>query len=124
MVPLDAQGNYFAGDKIRTDAALASAARTATGTGTAFNTNQANSFEATLIVSAHSGTTPTLDVRLETSIDGGTSYDTVGSFVQFTTTDGTDGHVFGPLGDTCRWAWTIGGTTPSFTFAIAVEEDR
>lgn len=122
-MPLDAQGNYFAGDKIRADAALASAARTATGTGTAFNTNQANSFEATLAITAASGTTPTLDVKLQTSIDGGTSYDDVDAFPQKTTT-GTDGHVFGPLGDTCRWAWTIGGTTPSFTFSISVEEDR
>jgi hypothetical protein len=73
-------------------------------------------------VSAASGTTPTLDVTLETSIDGGATWDTVAAFAQKTAA-GSDGHVFGPLGDQCRWKWTIGGTTPSFTFAIAVEEN-
>lgn len=123
MSPLDRQGNYYAGDRARPDAALASAARTVTGAGSAFDTDQAQSLEGFLTVTAASGTTPTLDVRLETSVDGGTSYDTVGAFSQKTTT-GTDNHVFGPLGDTCRWAWTIGGTTPSFTFSISAEANE
>lgn len=123
MSPLDRQGNYYAGDKARPDAALASGARTTTGVGTAFDTDQAQSLEGFLAVTAASGTTPTLDVRLETSVDGGTSYDTVGAFTQATAIT-TDNHVFGPLGDTCRWAWTIGGTTPSFTFSIAVEANE
>jgi hypothetical protein len=123
MSPLDAQGNYYAGDKARPDAALASAARTTSGSGAAFDTDQADSLEATLTVTAASGTTPTLDVRLETSIDGGTTWDTVGSFAQLTAAS-ADGHVFGPLGDTCRWAWTIAGTTPSFTFTITAEANN
>lgn len=33
--------------------------------------------------------------------------------------------VFGPLGTSSRWAWTIGGTgSPTFTFAIAATADR
>lgn len=122
-MPLDRQGNYYAGDTARPDATLASAARTASGVGTAFNSDTAESLEGFLAVTAASGTTPTLDVRLETSVDGGTSYDTVGSFTQQTGI-ATDNHVFGPLGDTCRWAWTIGGTTPSFTFTVTAEENN
>lgn len=123
MSPLDRQGNYYAADTTRTDAAVASAARTASANGTAFNTDTAESLEGFLTITAASGTTPTLDVRLETSVDGGTSYDTVGAFAQQTAV-ATDNHVFGPLGDTCRWAWTIAGTTPSFTFSIAAEANE
>jgi hypothetical protein len=33
--------------------------------------------------------------------------------------------VFGPLGDSSRWQWTIGGTgSPGFTFSIASTVDR
>jgi hypothetical protein len=123
MSPLDRQGNYVPGDVTRPDAAVASAARTTTGTSAAFSTGSADSLEGTLTVTAASGTTPTLDVTLETSIDGGTTYDTVGAFAQKTAA-GADGHVFGPLGDTCRWRWTIAGTTPSFTFTVDVEANN
>lgn len=120
MSPLDAQGNYYAADQARPDAALASAARTATGNGAAFNTNQADSIEGFLTVTAASGTSPTLDVRLETSVDGGTTWTTVAAFAQITAA-GARNRVFGPLGDMCRWAWTIAGATPSFTFDISAE---
>lgn len=123
MSPLDRHGNYYPGDEARPDAAVTSAARTATGNGASFNTAQADSFEGFLTVSAASGTTPTLDVRLETSVDAGASWTTVGAFAQATAAT-TKNRVFGPLGDTCRWAWTIAGTTPSFTFAVAVEANN
>lgn len=123
MSPLDEQGNYVAPDRPRTDADVASAARTVSGTGASFQTVSTDSLEATLSVSAASGTSPTLDVVLETSIDGGVTWDTVGAFTQQTAV-GSDGHVFGPLGDLSRWRWTIGGTTPSFTFAIDAEANQ
>lgn len=122
-MPLDRLGNYYAGDTPRPDAELASAARTASGTGASFNTDDADSFEGFLTVSAASGTAPTLDVRLETSVDGGASWTTVAAFAQITAA-GSRSRVFGPLGDSCRWAWTIAGTTPSFTFTITAEENR
>jgi hypothetical protein len=121
-MPLDRQGNYYAPDKARPDATLASAARTTTATGTAFSTDGADSLEGFLAVTAASGTTPTLDVRLETSVDGGTTWSTVAAFAQATAIS-TKNKVFGPLGDSCRWAWTIAGTTPSFTFTITAEEN-
>lgn len=119
MSPLDSKGNWYPEPEQRPDAAVASAARTTTGTGAAFNVAEADSFEATLTVTAASGTTPTLDVSLETSIDGGETWDTVGAFGQLKAA-GSDGHVFGPLGNLARWKWTIGGGTPSFTFSVAV----
>jgi hypothetical protein len=121
MSPLDHQGNYYAGDKVRPDAALASVARTTTGVGAAFNTDNADAFEGFLTVTA--ATAPTsLDVRLETSLDAGATWATVGAFAQVTTETATRNRVFGPLGDSCRWAWTIVGT--SFTFAVAVEANE
>lgn len=119
MSPTDAKGDWYPDPVVRSDAAVASAARTATGTSAAFDVAEADSFEATLTVTAASGTTPTLDVSLETSIDGGETWDTVSAFSQLKAA-GSDGHVFGPLGAKARWKWTIGGTTPSFTFSIAV----
>lgn len=123
MSPLDRQGNYFPGDVARPDAAFASATKTTSGNDTAFNTNQAKSLEAFLTVTAASGTTPTLDVRLETSVDAGATWRTVASLAQITVAGARNG-VLGPLGDQCRWAWTIAGTTPSFTFSIAVEANN
>lgn len=120
---VDTKGNYYAPAKVRSDAAVASAARTVTGVGAAFNTASADALEATLTISAASGTTPTLDLRLETSIDDGVTWKTVKAFAQKTAA-GSDGDVFGPLGSKCRWAWTIAGTTPSFTFAVTVKERR
>jgi hypothetical protein len=96
---------------------LASAARTATGVGTAFKTEDVVNIEGTLVVSAHAGTTPTLDVRLETTVDG-TNWDTVAAFPQQTGDTAGRGKAFAGLGRKCRWAWTIGGTTPSFTFKV------
>lgn len=118
----DTQGRYFPEPETRTDAAIASAARTATGVGTAFDTQGARQFDATLTISAAGGTTPTLDVRLETTVDG-TNWHTVAAFPQKNAT-GTDAKPFVGLGEQCRWAWTIAGTTPSFTFAISAKAHR
>ena len=122
MSPVDRQGRHYEDEEARSDAAVASAARTATATATAFNTEDAQALKATLAITAASGTTPTLDVTLETTVNGSDWY-TVGAFAQKTTTD-EDAKAFGPLGDQCRWKWTIGGTTPSFTFSITAEAER
>src|SRR6187455_2037228 len=93
------------------EAQLASAARTASGTGTAFDSGDIDTLLGTLTVSAHAGTTPTLDVRLETTVDG-TNWYTVGSWPQVGDANQTAlGRAFAPVGAKCRWAWTIAGTT-------------
>lgn len=123
MTPLDEFGNYVSPDTTLVAGSVASAARTATGNGSAFDTTSFNSIEGFLTVTAASGTTPTLDVRLETSLDAGTTWSTVAAFAQATAAT-TKNKVFGPLGDSCRWAWTIAGTTPSFTFSVAAEANE
>lgn len=117
------KGRFSPKPEARADFALASAARTATGNGAAFDTQDVVNIEATLAISARSGTTPTLDLRLETTVDG-TNWDTVAAFPQQTNTVVARGKAFAGLGRQCRWAWTIGGTTPSFTFAVTAKALR
>lgn len=121
-MPQDDQGRYYESEATRSGQQVASAARTATGTGTAFDTSDVDEITATLAITAASGTTPTLDVTLETTADG-TNYYTVGAFAQKTTT-ATEAKVFTGLGSLSRWKWTVGGTTPSFTFSIAATFER
>lgn len=123
-MPQDSKGRYIPDDEALAAAAVASAARTATAAGTAFDTDNLDSLTGVLTVTAASGTDELLDVRLETTGDG-TNYYTVGAFVQKTAAATADAKVFGPLGALSRWHWTIAGTdTPSFTFSISATADR
>jgi hypothetical protein len=98
---------------------LASGAKTATGNSGWLNAEDIQALSLTLDCTARSGTTPTLDVSVETAEDSsGTRSRTVGSFTQVTAT-GTQRKSFGPLDRYYRVVWTIGGTTPSFTISIA-----
>lgn len=66
-----------------------------------------------------SGTSPTLDVTLESSIDAGATWQGVASFTQLDGTAVAHRKVFVGLGDKVRWAWTIGGTsTPTFVISV------
>lgn len=122
-MPQDDQGRYVQAEETRSGQQVASAARTATANGTAFDSSDVDEITATLTVSAASGTNPTLDVILQTTADG-TNYYTADSFTQKTTT-GTEAKVFTGLGSLSRWRWTIGGTdTPTFTFAIAATFEK
>jgi hypothetical protein len=118
-MPQDPQGRYDDPPESRSDYGLASAARTTSSNSTAFTVDDVVDIQGTLVITAVSGTNPTLDVILQTSVDG-TNWDTVGSFPQQTATTTGRGKAFGAaLGSQARWAWTIGGTaTPTFTFRI------
>ena len=98
---------------------VASAARTATGNSGALpGYGPASSIRAQLNVTAASGTSPTLNVIIEDSVDGGSNWNTIGTFAQRTGTGREVINVTTPFGDQLRVTWTIGGTTPSFTFAV------
>jgi hypothetical protein len=100
----------------------ATAARTATGQGSAVDVRDFEGpFVAVLDSAAGTGTTPTCDVKLQDSDDGSTGWaDVTGAaFTQVVAaasrqkllvTAGTKRYI--------RAAWTIGGTTPSFTFSV------
>jgi hypothetical protein len=111
-----------------TQTLLASGARTATGVGSALcGFARYEKFAAELVVTAASGTSPTLDVVLQHSIDGGATWFTMTTFTQKTAAgselktetevEAATGEVYG---DCLRVSYTIGGTTPSFTFYVKV----
>lgn len=104
----------------------ASAARTTTGNGSGFTGvgggapafAEASSIRALLNVTAASGTTPSLTVVLEDSLDGGTTWTQVATFTAKTAAGSEAVGVNVPFGPLLRAKWTISGTTPSFTFAV------
>jgi hypothetical protein len=95
------------------------AARTTSGNQSVAVDDLGNNVCVQVNVTAASGTTPTLDISLEWSMDGTiwTPAATPDNFTQFT---GVAGFVktFVTKGPFYRIVYTIGGTTPSFTFAV------
>lgn len=97
---------------------MASAARTTSGnSGVLTGYGPAQTLRAQLNVTAASGTSPTLNVVIEDTLDG-TNFNTVGTFAQRVGAGREVINVTTPFADSLRVAWTIGGTTPSFTFAV------
>lgn len=105
--------------KGKRETALASAARTATGNSGALpGYGAANALRAQLNVTAASGTSPSLTVLIEDSVDDGATWNTVGTFAAKTAAGREVINITNPFGDQVRISWTITGTTPSFTFAV------
>lgn len=99
---------------------VSSAARTAAGdTGVIDGYGGASSLRAQLDVTAATGTTPSLTVLVEDTLDG-TNWNTVGSFSAKTATGREVINVTGVFADRIRVSWSITGTGPSFTFAVIV----
>lgn len=97
---------------------VASAARTTSANQT-FGTQESSgkALRVQLDVTAASGTTPTLDVVIEDTLDG-TNWNVVGTFAQKTATGREVINITTPFHGQMRVRWTIGGTTPSFTFSV------
>jgi hypothetical protein len=75
-----------------------------------------------LDVTAFGGTTPTLDVTLEWSLDGGSSFAapvSAPAFAQIGEATGLFMDTFPVLGDAYRIVWDLEGTdTPTYTFSV------
>lgn len=98
-------------------------ARTATGASGWVNTGDAKEIVAQLASDAGTGTSPTLDVKFQTSYDGtdATAIDLPnGAFTQVAAAASgqiktlTGAHRF------IKVVWTITGTTPSFNFGVYI----
>lgn len=63
------------------------------------------------------GTAPTLDLKLQASIDAGATYSDVAAFSQKTVAV-VDRKIFVGLGDVAKWVWTVGGTTPVIAVSL------
>lgn len=101
----------------------APAARTATGTGTAYQLGAVTASQriyGALHVSAASGTTPNLVVKLQSASTSGGSYTDRITFTAATTATEQWSSALGAITDTWwRATWTISGTGPSFTFGVS-----
>lgn len=111
---------------------VASAARTTSSQSTGvLAADDSKRLHVVCVASAKTGTNPTLDLDLQSSLDN-TNWVTVKSFSQLTDTgnaaitvakseDATTGVSWGPY---LRIKWTIGGTnTPGYTFKVDAWED-
>lgn len=99
---------------------LPSAEKTASGTGEIYEMGDMTTLRLKLDVTAASGTTPTLDVIVETSPDGATEWQTVATFAQKTGVS-YERNVFPGCDRFVRAKYTIGGTNPDFTFSLLGE---
>lgn len=100
--------------------ALASAARNANGDSksTPIAVGAYNEANFVLKVTAASESSPTLDVSILTYDKTSDTWNTLTTFTQKTTTGVELKTVSTNLGYLIAFSWTVGGTSPSFTFSI------
>jgi hypothetical protein len=110
-------------DKLQLTNLHATTARTATGNGTAVDL-QARDGDLYLILdsAAGTGTTPTLDIKIQSSdTSGGTYADITGATFTQVTGTASQQTITISKDEARRWVrivYTISGTTPSFTFSV------
>jgi len=97
---------------------VASAAITSTTTSSSLTNTHGNAFQFNLAVTAVTGTTPAMDVRVEESYDGGTNWVTLYEFPRITATGSYNSPVLRVAGQNIRYVRTLSGTSPSFTMAV------
>lgn len=98
---------------------IASAAITTTTTTAAITpATAAGASEFNIIVTAVSGTTPTMDVGIEESDDSGTNWYRIYDFPRITATGSYRTPMLPLTGNRLRYVQTIAGTTPSFTRSL------
>lgn len=111
-------GRFVRPTEKKSGADIASTTKTSTFTSPAFNIEDAIEIDAQINITAASGTSPTLQLKLQTSQDGVTWTDAWPNNAPNLTGVGTTNYTFSSPGVQGRWVATIGGTTPSFTFNI------
>lgn len=117
MAKTDYAGNTW------TETLVASAARTTTGsTPLVYGYGPAKTLRVQLEVTAASGTSPSLTVLVEDSLDDAT-FNTIGTFAAKTGPGREVINITLPFSDRIRVSWTISGTTPSFTFSVIAVGD-
>jgi hypothetical protein len=100
------------------DTIVPSAARTASGdSGPLYAFGAASVLRVQLDVTAAAGTSPTLDVVVEDTLDG-TNWNVIGTFAQKVAVGREVLNVAAPFTDRLRVRWTIGGVGASFTFSV------
>lgn len=104
---------------------VAASARTANGVAATISSGTRGKEGATCVVNvtASSGTTPGITFRLEESLDN-IVWATLVSSAEITASPAVVPlRYIGPHGPYLRLAWTVTGTTPSFTFSHRIQSD-
>lgn len=70
-----------------------------------------------LAVSAAAGTSPSMTVVVEDTLDG-TNWNTLATFTAVTAVGAQVLNIAAPFADQLRVRWTVTGTTPTFTFSV------
>ncbi len=97
---------------------IESLARTASGNSGNLRSSGGEFIRAQLNISSVTGTTPTLNLIVEDSVDGGTNFNTIASFAQKTAASREIINITTPFGEILRVSWTIAGASASFTFGL------
>ena len=77
----------------------------------------------TALSSIIDGTTPTMTVTVEHSIDGSTWFSS-GAYAEMTTVIAAFARAFSPLGTQVRYDLDLGGTLPVYPLSVAVDAKR
>lgn len=97
---------------------VASAASTVTSTSAAIANDLGNGFQVTFPVTAVTGSSPTLDIRIEESFDGGANWETLYEMQRINAAGSYNTPILRASGRHIRYVRTIGGSSPSFTMSI------
>ncbi len=111
-------GGWFMHPAVTGITDLASAALTASANSATISNALGNGFQVNVNVTAVAGTTPTLDVRVEESFDGGTNWVTLYEMQRITSTGNYNTPILRASGRHIRYVQTVGGTSPSFTRSV------
>lgn len=111
-------GGWYIHPAITGIADFASAALTSSSTTAAVSNSLGNGFQISVGVTAVTGTTPTLDFRVEESFDGGTTWFTLYEMQRITAIGNYNTPILRASGRHIRYVQTVGGTTPSFTRSV------
>ncbi len=96
---------------------LESSARTTNGNSGNIQASGGESIRAQLNVTTASGTSPTLNVLIEDTLDG-INYNTIAAFTQKTAAGREVLNITTPFSETLRVSWTIAGASASFSFSV------
>lgn len=91
---------------------------TATGSGPTLELDNRNTLRVQSVVTAVSGTSPSVTVQLQTSHDGATWASLGSAFTAQTAANDSGVKLFSPIDRFVRANYTVTGTTPSLTFGV------
>lgn len=105
-------------DRQQLDTLVASTTLTASGNSSGrADFGSVDALRVQLDVTAVSGTSPSLTVFIEDTLDG-TNWNTIGTFAAKTAVGREVINITTPFSNRIRARWTISGTSPSFTFSV------